>query len=73
MSLRAKRGNRTEAGPLCIACDCFVVPPRNDIVFIKTEARKLFSFRASVYPFALSMWSNLIDFQIINISGSIHF
>jgi len=33
MPLRAKRGNPTEAGPLCIACDCFVVPPRNDIKY----------------------------------------
>ncbi len=36
MSLRAKRGNRTEAWSLCIACDCFVVPPRNDIYMIVT-------------------------------------
>ena len=34
MSLRAQRGNRTQAWPPCIACDCFVVPPRNDIFCI---------------------------------------
>ncbi len=33
MSLRAKRGNRTEAEPICRVCDCFVVPPRNDTYF----------------------------------------
>ncbi|MFB0499245.1 hypothetical protein ABID99_005482 [Mucilaginibacter sp. OAE612] len=26
MSLRAQRGNRTEAWPLCIVCDCLVAP-----------------------------------------------
>ncbi len=35
MSLRAKRGNRTEARPLCIACDCFVVPSRNDMDLLR--------------------------------------
>jgi hypothetical protein len=46
MSLRAQRGNRTEAWPPCIACDCRVAPlthscaaPRNDMDFINPKSK----------------------------------
>ncbi|SEN18944.1 hypothetical protein SAMN05192574_102718 [Mucilaginibacter gossypiicola] len=54
MSLRAQRGNRTEAWPLCIACDCFVVPPRNDMAFLTNIVREIAPLKVDYPTFTAS-------------------